>query len=172
MVDRSLYSILVDIKGDNAAVVGRFNGLYKCAEAEDRCVAAKAQRYLWKAWKNGVGPGVSGGDWLRHEAREGNTDADALATQCIFTRQSTRVSRLVVLCPPGQPLLVQAAFDGGLRDGHAASAWMMKQWDNAAGEWVALKSSATYHAGLSAAQAETHAASDLAHAVFELSLGS
>ena len=169
VADRSQYAMLVDIKGDNDAVVGQINGTYICSNDRSRRLTSEAQRNLWSAWKHGAGPATAGGDWLRHEIREGNKQADALATACLLEQRSSSESSPILATEAGQPIFICAAFDGGLRDGHAASAWLMEQWDHTEDRWVKLQSSATYHHGLSAAEAEGRAALGLTRALAEIS---
>ena len=73
--------------------------------------------------------------------REYNKEADSLATQGIIS-QSSFMKKCTL--PSGIPVALVANFDGGLRDGHAASGWILKgRWEEME-DWIEIAHASLY----------------------------
>ena len=128
LCDLPPYSFLIDIAGDNSAVVGWINGEQQCKSIPFQRLVANSQDQLHGLWPSGhVYPAMKGTNWLRHVLREGNTLADEVCRECI-----ARQTNVVQLKPwePEQiqsnPVLLRCSFDGGQRGPHSAAGFVLQ----------------------------------------------
>ena len=97
---------------------------------------------LYKAWQlDAVAPRRKHCGWARHVYREYNKEADSLATQGIIS-QSSLMKKCTL--PSGIPVALVANFDGGLRDGHAASGWILKGRWGEMDDWIEIAHASLY----------------------------
>ena len=117
--------ILIDIRGDNKAVVEWINGNWSCDNERLQIPLKRARESLGYAIRtNRVSPAECGGFWARHVYREYNREADKRATWALqhnepcteeyFCDKEHFVDGVVRLA---------AYFDGGRRDNCAGGAW-------------------------------------------------
>ena len=131
-----------ELLGDNADVVGWINGMARCKEEGYIGWVSSLMAALHRAWQqDAVVPRRKHCGWARHIYREYNKEADSLATQGIMSQCSCLQ---MYSFPMGAPTALVANFDGGLRDGHAASGWLLKGRWGEAEEWIPIAHASLY----------------------------
>jgi len=145
----------VDFVGDSAVVIQWLNAACRINSAYYRARVRTIVDQLSHAWQQcHAWPAELGGQWWRHTLREGNADADEMATEGMLRQRSFLEANLQDFRPSRVQLTrLVASFDGGRRGKLAAAGWHIKGRDQD-GTWRTLLRGSHFCPGASAMDAE------------------
>ena len=119
-------AVPLEIVGDSELVVNWLNGESAANCEQYRGLVADLMTLLHNAWRNSLivlVPREKASPWLRHVYRELNTEADAMATKAIETRQAHFEANAAYIQQAACRANIH--FDGGKRDGIASCGWVL-----------------------------------------------
>ena len=135
----------LDVFGDKSTIIHWINGTRAVKNRSFRSPVGRAKRMLRAIWQAYGRTAVYGGEWLRHEFREGNTKADAITDFALRARANNFYDCASSCFLPGpHKICSRCNFDGAQKDLHAAAGLLGELWGGPNIGWQVWKASNYY----------------------------